>query len=99
MHDAFVQRYAGAEGKDQDRNDKAPEVKLAAVTQGMVVIGRPRGAVLSIQKQHLIGGVDDRMDALAEHGRTAGPCRGDQLGGRNGEIACQGGIDHRSRFS
>jgi Co/Zn/Cd efflux system component len=46
VQDTFVDRYARARGEDQQRDDEAPEIDLAPVSQRMEFIGRPLGAVL-----------------------------------------------------
>jgi hypothetical protein len=40
---SLIDRHAGADGKDQDRHDECPEIKLAAVTERMGAIGSTGG--------------------------------------------------------
>ncbi len=85
--DAFVGRYTGAGREHQQCHDEAPEVQLAPVAEGMQGVRLLLRAAQAIQQQQLVDGVHQGVDALAEHGRTAGNAGGDELGDGDCEVA------------
>ncbi len=92
--DALVERHAGAEREHQQSDNEAPEIKFTTEAQRMAFIGRAAGTAMAVQQQALIAGVDQRMDALAQHHRTAGPERRGELGDGDQEVAGQRCIDN-----
>ncbi len=93
VQNSFDDGGAGADREDQQRDHEAPEIELPAVAERMAIVRRGRGTMHAVKHQALIGGVDQRMKALAQHGRTAGPQRGGKLGDCDEQIARQRGID------
>src|SRR5450830_1220239 len=72
MH-AFVDRQTSTQSKDQHRHHETPEIHLTTIAQRMIMIGSVLGAMQAIEQQYLVAHIDRRVDALAEHGGTAGP--------------------------
>ena len=52
----------------------------------MPLVGRAAGAVVAVQQQDLVTGIDQRMNALAQHRRAAGPERGAEFGDGKGTV-------------
>ena len=77
----------------QQRDDEAPEVDLAPVAEGMRLVGRPLGAPEAVQEQHLVAGVDERMDAFAEHRGAARDPGGGELRDRDQQVAGEGRVE------
>src|SRR5262249_49854552 len=102
--DALVDRHTGAQRKNEQRDDKAPEVELAGVSQRMVAIGWPLGTAQSIQQQQLVAGIDQRMNRLAQHGRAVGKGGSGEVGQRAegiagpARIAARGGTASHARI-
>ena len=94
--DAFVGRNARACSKHQQGDDEAPEVEFAPIAEGMHRIGCLAGTPQAVEQQQFVEGVDQRMHALAEHGRAAGDARGDELGHGDGQVAGKGRIDDKT---
>jgi len=67
MDYALIERDAGAERKDQQGNDEAPEIEFATVTKRMRLVRGPGCPAIAIEQQGLVGGIDDRMNGLARH--------------------------------
>ncbi|MNN68149.1 hypothetical protein D3C81_1838330 [compost metagenome] len=59
-------------------------------------VGGLFGTAQTVQQQHFVEGIDQRVYALAEHGRAAGQASGDELGNGDGEVACQCSIDDQA---
>ena len=68
MDDTLIKRDASAECEQQDGDDEAPEIDFPAISEGMFEIRSSRRPMKSVEKQEAVSGVDDGMDALAEHG-------------------------------
>jgi hypothetical protein len=88
--DALVKGDTGADGEDQDRHHEGPEIHLLAVAEGMSLVGRPAGALQPIEQEGLVPGIDERVYALAQHGRASGIGGRGELGHGDGEIADEG---------
>jgi hypothetical protein len=86
VEDALVDREPRAGREDQDRDDEAPEIKLAPVTERMLLVGRQLAALLAVEQQNLVDAVDHRMDALGQHRRRSAESRRHELGHRNAEV-------------
>jgi transposase len=95
--DSLVQRDAGAERKDEQRNDEAPEIELATVAQRVELVGWLRRPVESIQQENLVAGVDERMNRLARHRRAAGEAARHELRQRDEDVAQQGRVEDAFR--
>src|SRR5437868_633408 len=54
VRDALVDRDTGAEREDQQRDDEAPEVKLASIAERMIFVAWLVGAVDPIQQEKLV---------------------------------------------
>ena len=93
MKHALIDGNACAQGKNQNSDDKAPEVNFAAKSKRVVAVWRGLGAMNGIKQQRRIAGVDKRMNGFAQHGGTAGEQRSCELGGRNEEVSGNGGVD------
>jgi hypothetical protein len=92
---ALIDRHPRPQGKDQQGDDKGPEIEFAPIAEGIGRIRRAFGPVLAMQEQHLIAAVDQRVHPLGQHGRRAGDRGGDKLGDGNAEIGEQGGEQHQ----
>ena len=97
MHDALVDRYAGADGEDQKRHDEAPEIDLAAMAERVGAVGLGARAAQAVEQQHLVAGVDQRMHAFRQHRGRAGDRGGDELGDRDQQVADERGVDDAGR--
>lgn len=89
----LVDGDAGADGKDQDRDDKGPEIELDAIAEGVLLVGGLPGLFQPVQQETLVARVDQRVDALRHHGGGAGPCGGNELGDGNEEVADERGVN------
>ena len=89
VDDAFVDRHARAEREDQHRDDEAPEIKLAPVTEGMKLVGRPLRRAAAPHQQQLVGRIDHAVNAFGEHRRRAGDRRRDELRDGDAEVGEQ----------
>ena len=70
--DALVDGHAAADAEDAHGDDEAPEVDLHAVAERVVLVGGPGAPVEAVEEQAAVAGVDDGVDALADHRRAAG---------------------------
>lgn len=93
MLKALIDGDAAAQGKDQNRHHKTPEINLLAVAKGKAVIGRLFRLFDAVQQQYLIAGINKRVNAFRQHGGTAGDEGSDKLGNGNEAVAKQGGDD------
>jgi len=83
---AFVKRDATAEAEDQYGDDQAPEVQPLPVPER--VFGR-RGTLAQAdadKQEHAIEAIVRRVNAIREHGRTAGDAGHHELCGGGGRI-------------
>ena len=97
VHDAFVDRHAGAHRQHQQRDHERPEVEFAPIAERMAFVwclGRARAAV---QQQQFVDRIHQRVHALADHGRAAGDRGGDELGDRDGHVAAERDQHHKLR--
>ena len=85
--DPFVDRHPRADTEDQDRHHERPEVELDAVTERMKFIGGPGSALHTVKQQSLVAGIDERMNGLTQHRRTASINGGGELGYGDQSIA------------
>jgi len=90
---SLIQRNTRAQRKNQNRDDKAPEVDLLAVAEGKIRARRLVGLLEPVEQQHLIAGIHHGMDALREHGGAAAERGSDELRDRNETVSDQGGVD------
>jgi hypothetical protein len=79
VDDALVDRYPGTEREDEDRDDEAPEVEFAAVSEGVIFVGRLARLAAPPHQKQLIGRIDDAVDTLGQHRRRAGDRRRGEL--------------------
>ena len=93
MLDALIEGEPGAERKDQHGDDEAPEIQFAPMAEGMLAVRRLLRPVLAVKQEQFVAGVDEGMEALAEHRRAAGKQRGGEFGDGDEEIADEGGVD------
>jgi len=91
-------RHPTADSKDFDRDDERPEIKLLAVAERMVGVGRLAALPAAKQQKRAVAGVDQRMDAFGDHRRAAGKRRRDEFARRDGDIRRDCGVDRRARF-
>ena len=91
--DAFVEGDPGAECEQQQRDDKAPEVEFATVTERMRRIRRACRLPHAVEQQELVAGIDHGMDGFRQHRRRAGQPCGDEFGQRYEQIARGGRVD------
>jgi len=94
---AFVKRDAAAEAENQHCDDQAPEVQLLAVPERVFGRGGPLAQADAHEQEHAVEAVDRRVNALREHGRTAGDAGHHELGGGDGDIGRDGRIDGQLR--
>src|SRR5690242_3157222 len=92
VYDALENRHACAEHKQQNGDDEAPEVDFASITERMLFIRTARGSLQAVEKEKLIAGVDDRVDAFAEHRRAAGDGGGRKFGNDNKQVSGSGRV-------
>jgi hypothetical protein len=64
----LIERNAGAECEQQDRDDETPEIDFAAISERMFYIRSGRGPTKSVEKQETVSGVDGGVHTLAEQG-------------------------------
>ena len=69
--DALEDGEGAAQAEQHQRHDEGPEVALAAVPEGVGLVGLPPGPVAAEQEQALVAGVGDRVDRLGQHRRRA----------------------------
>ena len=94
---AFVERHAAAHGKNHHGHNHRPEIQVLAVAKGVAGIGRLLAAVQAEQNQPAVAAVDQRVNALRQHGRAAREISGHKLGDGNGHIGRNGAINHDFR--
>ena len=98
--DAFIERHAAAQPKDQHRDDQAPEIELLAVPERMLRRRGPVAQPQTDQQQDTVESVDRRVNAFRQHGRAARHARDDELGygdryvGADRAIDCNFGFGH-----
>ena len=90
MPDAFVDRHATAQREDCDGHYQRPEIEFFAVAKGMCEVGRPAALAQTIQEQHAVACINQRVDTLREHRRAAGEGGSDELGDGNAEVTDDG---------
>ena len=93
VRDALVDGHPAADAEDAHGDDQAPEVDLHAVSERVVVVGRSGAPVEAVVEQPAVAGVDERVDALADHRRAAGHGAGDELDRRDRDVADDRGDD------
>jgi hypothetical protein len=98
MQQAFIGRYATADREDDDSDDQRPEVKLFAVAEWMLFVGRFFTFRNTEQKQAAIAGVDQRVNALGNHRRASRDRRCGKFGRSDGEIGDDGRVNSFVRF-
>ena len=64
MDDALVDRDAGTDGEDQDRDDEAPEIDLLPVPERKLFVGRLLRLLQAVEEEYLVAGVHRGMDAF-----------------------------------
>ncbi len=86
VDDAFVDRNARAKRKDEHGDDEAPEIELAAVAEGMELVGRALGCTAAPHQQQLVGRIDDAVHAFGQHRRGTGDRGRDELRHGDAEV-------------
>ena len=67
VDDAFINRNARANRKNQDCDDKTPEVDFLAMAERKTFVSRFFRLVQTKQQQQLVTCVHDRVDAFRKH--------------------------------
>ena len=98
VENSLVGGHAAADAEDQHGDDQAPEEDFLAVAERMLGRCLTLAQLEPDQQQHAISGIDRRMDALGQHGGTAGERRHGELRRRDREIRADRTVDDHSRF-
>jgi len=85
--DPLIERHPRTDAEDQDRHHERPEVELHAITERVKLIGRPGSPLHAVKQQTLVADIDERMDSLAQHCRTASVGRSNKLGDGDQRVA------------
>ena len=65
----LVDRDARTNGKNQDGDNKCPEIEFSSVAERMLFVGGFLRTFQAMEKKNLITGVDQGMNAFRQHGR------------------------------
>src|SRR4030095_11015185 len=98
MQQAFVSRYAAADGKNHDRNDQRPKIEFFAMPEGMGRIGRFLASLYTQQEEPAVSGVYQGMNSFGNHSRAMGEGGRHEFGYGDGEIRCDSSVDSFLRF-
>lgn len=93
MLDAFINRYAASQGKDQQGNDKAPEKDFLPVTERMFIISRFFALIDPDQQEESVAGVNQGVDPLGKHCRGSGEQCRDEFADRDRTICYNCAVD------
>jgi hypothetical protein len=80
MVDALIDGNACSHRKDQNGNNKAPEIDFLSVAEGKLFVRWLSRSLESMEKEGLVARVDNLMDSFGEHGGTAGHEGGKEFG-------------------
>jgi len=94
--ETLIYRKQPAETKKEHSDDKAPEVAQLAVSEWMLVIGRPGRLAQPKEEQHLIAGIGIGVNGLCDHAARSGQPGGPCLGNCDAGIG-EKGIENRPR--
>jgi hypothetical protein len=86
MH-PFVNGDSGTHCKNQNSNNKTPEIHLLAVTERKPFVWGHFRPSQPVKQKDLIAGIHKRMYAFGQHGRTLGEEKGYEFGHCNQEIS------------
>jgi hypothetical protein len=73
----FVDRHAGTDREDQDRDHERPEIQFATIAERMRCVGGSLGTMLA---------VDHGVNPLGQHRRRSGECGSDELRHANPQV-------------
>jgi hypothetical protein len=61
VHYTLVERHARSQTEQQQRDDEAPEVEFAAMSEWVVLVRRQISAVLSVEQERSVACIDKRV--------------------------------------
>ncbi len=91
--DALEEREQPAQAEQDERHDEAPEVALAAVSEGMFGRGLSAGPAAAEQQQALVARVGEGVGGLCQQTGRPGDEESHELGDGDAQVGQEGGDD------